>query len=521
MNTARRTSFTTNQTAPLPGKLLQPAHALMQATWMPDLLAFGLPFALYLLTLAPSVYNLDSAELTTAAATGGLMRSTGYPLYLSLGYLWSKLPLGDVGFRMNLFSALWGAVTILLAYRILRRLQVGNLAAFAALGLLASSPFFWGLSLIAEVYTLHTALMAAWILALLRWGERPCAPRLFWVALAGGLSFSHHAASLMLVPGVLAYLLLAAPGRLFTRQSVLYGAGGLALGLSFYLYLPLRYLAEPAFNYAGSFDSSLNFHPVDLTSLQGLWWLVSGKTFQGAMLAYDAPGLLRESWQFVRHLWQANFAAGIGPGLLGLFVLLKRERKAALLLLLMFAFSTLFFITYRVMDKETMYLPSYLVWALWAGAGLQALFDWLEQQEIDRRALPALSAILAAIVLTALLWNLRLVDLSNDTSASSAALSRLQTVEQDAVVFGYWDTAPAMQYFQLVEGIRPELKVVNRFLIRHEDLLTYIQKEVNNRAIYIDSGLPNIPKEWTFRSVGSLYRITAGTAQDLLPASER
>jgi hypothetical protein len=48
-------------------------------------------------------------------------------------------------------------------------LKVGNWATLGALGLLASSVFFWGLSLVAEVYTLHTALMAGFILALLRW----------------------------------------------------------------------------------------------------------------------------------------------------------------------------------------------------------------------------------------------------------------------------------------------------------------------------------------------------------------
>ena len=56
--------------------------------------AFGLPFILYLLTLAPTIYNLDSAELTTAAATSGLVRATGYPLYLLLGRIWSWLPIG-------------------------------------------------------------------------------------------------------------------------------------------------------------------------------------------------------------------------------------------------------------------------------------------------------------------------------------------------------------------------------------------------------------------------------------------
>ena len=31
-----------------------------------------------LLTLAPTIYDLDSAELTTAAATGGIVRAAGH-----------------------------------------------------------------------------------------------------------------------------------------------------------------------------------------------------------------------------------------------------------------------------------------------------------------------------------------------------------------------------------------------------------------------------------------------------------
>src|SRR5690242_11534123 len=81
--------------------------------------AFIFPFTLYLLTLAPTIYNLDSAELTTAAATGGITRATGYPLYLLLGRLWSHIPIGDIGYRMNMFSAINGALTVALAERIL------------------------------------------------------------------------------------------------------------------------------------------------------------------------------------------------------------------------------------------------------------------------------------------------------------------------------------------------------------------------------------------------------------------
>ncbi|NIO71864.1 MAG: DUF2723 domain-containing protein, partial [Anaerolineae bacterium] len=47
----------------------------------------------------------------------GIAHPTGYPLYTMLGWLWSHvLPLGDVAYRMNLFSALWAAVAVTLLY---------------------------------------------------------------------------------------------------------------------------------------------------------------------------------------------------------------------------------------------------------------------------------------------------------------------------------------------------------------------------------------------------------------------
>lgn len=215
----------------------------------PLLLAFGLAFSMYLLTLAPTVYNLDSAELTTAAATDGLVRATGYPLYLLLGWLWSWLPVGDAGYRLNLFSAFNGALTVALASLILRRLGVGRWPAIGALGLLASAPFFWALSVIAEVYTLHTALTAGLILLLLRWAGRPTPVRLALVALLAGLSLGNHIATVLLLPGCVWYVLTVNPRQALALRALGPALLAFGMGLSIYLYLPWRYSANPAFRY--------------------------------------------------------------------------------------------------------------------------------------------------------------------------------------------------------------------------------------------------------------------------------
>ena len=474
------------------------------------LAAFSLPFIVYIFTLAPTVYNLDSAELTTAAATGGLMRSTGYPLYLTLGSLWSKIPLGDVGYRMNLFSAFTGALTIFFADRTLRKLGVSGWASAGALGLLATGVIFWGMSLIAEVYTLHTALMAALIYALVCWQAQPSPLRIALVGLVAGMSLAHHAASVLLIPGALFYLLSAHRRQLFAIKMLGAALFGLLLGLSFYLYLPIRYAAQPAFNYAGTFDASLVFHPVNLQSLSGLWWLATGSTFAGQMLAYRGTELWGETWRFIQQLSGAFFAIGIGPGLLGMLTIFKRDWRTAVMLALMFAFSAGFFIDYRVIDKNTMFLPAYLVFALWVGYGYQEALDWLKKINLSQMPLRGsviLQTAMAAVVLLSLGWNWRLVDLSDDWSGRERGEAILSRVQTGALVIGWWDTVPVIQYLQLVEGQRPDVWALNRFLIAPNDLRTLIQKEVDNRPIYIDNPSKDLLQGLDSDHIGPIFQI--------------
>lgn len=468
--------------------------------------AFLAPFVLYALTLAPTVYNLDSAELTTAAATGGLVRSTGYPLYLLLGRLWTRLPIGDVGYRMNLFSAFNGALTIALMALIFKRLDVDPWASFAALGLLACSTYFWGLSLIAEVYTLHTALMSALILLLLRWAERPTAYRVAWVGLTLGMSLSHHAATVLLIPGCIWYLMTKRKGSPALRS---WGLAGLALlvGLSLYLYLPICYAHNPTFNYAGYYDKNGLFHPMNLYAPSELWTLISGQAFVGQMFAYKVSEVWGELKRFIVQLWGAFLGVGIGPGLLGMFVLLRSDWQLGGMLLLMFLGNVGFYINYRVGDKVTMFLPAYLIWALWLGYGFQCLLQWVGEGRTGYLNVCLLRVIMAGMVLLSLGWHWQLVDLSNDWSARERGEEILRQVAPNALVLGRWDTVPVIEYLQLVEGRRPDIQAINRFMIAPDAMRYLIDQEMGRRPVYIDTVPRDLQRGVAYESVGPVYRL--------------
>ncbi|HNS50675.1 MAG TPA: DUF2723 domain-containing protein [Anaerolineae bacterium] len=136
---------------------------------------FSLSLLLYLRTLAPTVVQMfdDSLEFALAVHRMAIAHPTGYPLYLLLGKLFSLLPWRDVAGRVNLLSAVAGAVAVALVFLVTRQLARRRWIALLPAAAFAVSPVFWSEAVIAEVYTLNAAFVAGLLLAALRWARRP------------------------------------------------------------------------------------------------------------------------------------------------------------------------------------------------------------------------------------------------------------------------------------------------------------------------------------------------------------
>ena len=192
--------------------------------------------SVYVMTMAPDLtwshYGTDGGELATAATTLGIPHPPGYPTYVLVGHLFSRLPLGgSVAYRLNFLSAASAAVAAGLATLAAgqwtgrdRRSNVVIAAPLAGGLTLAFMPLVWGQALITEVYALNLALLAAFLWALL--GGRAA-----WaVGLLLGLSVTTHLTSALMLPLALAST---------QREQWWFLAGGLLLGLAPFLALPL------------------------------------------------------------------------------------------------------------------------------------------------------------------------------------------------------------------------------------------------------------------------------------------
>jgi hypothetical protein len=343
------------------------------------------------------------------------------------------------------------------------------------------------------VYTLHTLLTVSLLWLLLRWEERRSDALLAAFGLLFGLSFGNHMSTLLLIPAFGIFLLAVAGKQLFHPKRLVTLLVPFVAGLGIYLYIPLRYLADPPFNYAGAFDAAGQFIPLDMTRPANVWWLISGKGFQQLMFDYSSAEFLEEMGQAAHRLWGSFLGLGLVPGILGVWVQARRRWRHFVLFGLIFAANLAFFVNYRVVDKTTMFVPVYLIWAIWIGQGYAALVEWVQGWRLaEARRSPAWAWGLVLLVVVALFVNWPLVNVRNDTRAHDRAQAALSEAGPEAIIFGWWTSAPPIHYLQMVENQRPDVLVINRFLIGAEEMYALIDRSLGRRPVYVmelDEGL--------------------------------
>ncbi len=118
-----------------------------------------------------------------------------------------------------------------------------------------------------------------------------------------------------------------------------------------------------------------------------------------------------------------------------------------------------------------------------------------------------LGGILAVAVLLSVGWDWSSASLADDWSTRFKGEQILAQAAPEALIFGWWDTVPVIEYLQLVEGQRPDVTPINRFLISPLDLEKLIHSRIDLQPIYIDSPIPSLTQAYKFRPVGYLYQV--------------
>ena len=425
----------------------------------PELLGAGFvaltSFLLYLNTLAPTVLTFDSATLQTRAYVLGIGYPTGYPTYLMLGKLFTYLPFGDVAYRVNLSSAVYGAlagaVIYLAALRSIpgrRNALVHGAAILAALAFL-TGPTFWSQAVVAEVYTLNILFVSLTLYSLLAWRDTNSDKYLIAAAFFTGLAMTDHMTSGLLIPSALIFVFLVDPTRLSDLHFVAKGLGAFVVGLSPYLYLPIRASMDPPANYA------------DPSNLQNLWFVLSGGNFKGQMFVYGLNRLPERLGIYTEELLRQFPLVLLAGASVGIVVLFLRDRTLAVFLTTLMLGYLVFALEYGISDIHPYFIPTYLFLALFLAAGLGWLLEsswriaWL--RAFPRGLAPATVLILVLVVVALGALDTRTqVDQSGNYEFRRILESVAANTQKGSAVMGQREIS-TLRYMQLVEGRRMDL----------------------------------------------------------------
>lgn len=242
-------------------------------------LVFVTALGCYVAGLPPAPVPGDPSEYTFIPWIFGIAHPPGYAFYTLLAGLWQRLiPIGTVAYRTHLLAAAAGALSATLVYLIVQRLVAARHqpsasgqphlvvhlpALFAGLSFAAATDV-WQHSIHANAHIITLLLATSSVCLLIEWWRTGRDRWLYLFAVLAGFSPTQHLLLVFTFPAYAVFIVLVKPRLLIQPRRLLPLIGCFALGLSAWLYYPLRSPSAP-------------FGPTDITSLEAFIHFVSAE----------------------------------------------------------------------------------------------------------------------------------------------------------------------------------------------------------------------------------------------------
>ncbi len=398
--------------------------------------------------------------------------------------------ISNSAFCSNLMSAFWGSLTLALLYLLIIEIfdqmkssrSLLRLSTITSILFLAFSTSFWLQAIRAEVYTLNIFSTVLLIFLMIKWWHFKESHLGFRILLLFsfilGLSLTNHPLLIItLLPAFLLFFFSAQTGgRLIADSEFLLNpkklfllAIFLMLGISVYLYLPIRSNLSPLINW-GKPDSWSNL----------LCYLF--RTSQTSVTASD-PG-----FPYLNRLW-FNLSFPVAQfglpffwlGVVGAISLFKSCRGIFFLTFFIFTLNMLTAswavdFSLRNYDLLGYLLPSLSVFTIWFALGLKTVLSWMfkEVRILHTNPIGQTNKVVSYMVVYALfglflllpsfqVWrNLDQCNKKSQAWAYSYAHQILSSVKKDAMILvGDDNTLTSLWYLNLSCGIRPDVKILS------------------------------------------------------------
>jgi hypothetical protein len=553
-----------------PARAAAETGAAYEPSYKAAAIAAVLVFLLYFVTISPSAWMWDTGEYMAAAKVLGLPHPPGNPFFMLVAHVFGELPLpGGYAQHINIMAALASAASAGFWFLVTERVLSGWLPKSwqrltgAALATLIGATAFtvWNQSVVNEkVYTMTLLFFTAVSWLMISWTDDPEGPkankRLLLVAYLLGLGYANHPAGFLAMPAVGVAILVRRWQTLLDWRLLVKGALVLMLGLTPFIYEPIRAAYFPPLNEGEptacvtKIEASCTFS--ELTK-QRLMDNINREQY-GKKLTRGAPysaqvGMwwLYFKWQWLRDAYSESPALQailavlfLTLGLLGGYVHYSRDRRTFWYfgpLMFTLTLALIYYMNFKygwsqspelgdtvdreVRDRDYFYIWSYSAWGVWAALGLvyiwQSVAEMLDRDAEEpndkagyatRRSWVLATPILL-IAFVPLVGNWKTASHRGDTFAADWGADMLNSVEPYGILItnGDNDTFP-LWYAQEVEGVRQDVLVlVTSYLNTDWFLRQLIRRPVREYdaakgpALYRGKTWPKPkgpPLDWTF-----------------------
>jgi hypothetical protein len=474
----------------------QAKFGLSKSVLLMYLIVLATAGVLYIVTCAPAILWQDGGRFVYRIwhndIQGKLGLALAHPLYIMIGIAVKHIPLGELAYRINLISAVFGAVAVANVFLLLR-LWVGKSvpAAIAAIAF-ALSHTFWFHTSIAEIYTLYIALLTGELIMLLVYVQSNRVSYLYWLGLLNGLAIANHMfASIPLLCYVVYFVMLLAKKRI--------GFGHLAIvvllwmiGASPYEYLIIRNIIR-----SGDFTGTV------LSAAFGSGWQWS------VLNTSISIKMVWENIIFILLNFPTPNVLLLFVGLFGLYKYCPAKAFSNIVLVLL-VFFFLFAFRYTVPDRYTFFMPFYCMASVLVGLGV-----YVVHKRINSKVFVCLVLIFAFLPIPVYavvpivaektgfsLGTKRELPYRNEyryflcpwktgyRGADRFANEALAMAENNAIIYADSTVAYALLYVQEVKGKRPDVKIVSGY-DSSENAPAFNQETItqlmNTSAVYASS----------------------------------
>jgi hypothetical protein len=339
--------------------------------------AFAIPFTVYVLTLERKLIGGDTTWYALQIPEMSLMVPTGYPTFSMLLKLFTFVPVGDLAYRLNLFSALFGGLTVMFLFMTIKRLIKNEVISLSSSLIFAFIYPYWYVANRLEFDTLNSFFIALVLFSAVMYGQNKDRKSFYFFAFSLGLSLTNHPIALFVVPAILLYVIIENPSMFKNAKAILISIGCFILPLLSYFYLLVRSLQ--------------GYGPV--TDLLKLFYYVTGRNVTGELHGghfFDKPigHIIGVAGEYLVIIYDSFGPALIAAALIGIGYLLRRNWKLGMFSVLFIVFNVIVPPLYLPYTNDNYVIDSMMVVAIFTGFGFLFIFRgsiWLFERAVKGR----------------------------------------------------------------------------------------------------------------------------------------